>query len=79
MTKYEATLRDILAELLELQASQVNIERTLAEQGVDSLIGLRFARRIHDVLGREVELEQLLDHPTIVALAGLLERPPAEA
>lgn len=74
MTKYEASLRDVLAELLERKAHDISLDQTLAEQGVDSLIGLRFARRIHDVLGIEIDLEQLFDYPTISQLAHFLDR-----
>jgi acyl carrier protein len=74
MTKYETCLRQLLAELLETPAQEVALDQTLAELGVDSLIGLRFARRINDALGIEVELEWLFDYPTIAQLAALLER-----
>lgn len=76
----EQRLKEILGQLLEVDPLQLPVDADMGEQGVDSLIGLRFARKIEELTGSEVELEWLLDHPTIAQLARFLEqRVPAAA
>lgn len=78
MTEYESILRDALAELLAIDPTEVSLTTHFAEQGVDSLIGLRLARKVQDALGFEVELEWLFDYPTISELAAFLGQKSAE-
>lgn len=73
MSMRERWLRDVVAELMEVDASQISAEQSFSEQGVDSLIGLRLTRKLEDRLGVEVELEWLFDHPSIQALARFLD------
>lgn len=73
MSRRERWLRDVLAELMEVDASQISSEQSFSEQGVDSLVGLRLTRKLEDQLGVEVELEWLFDHPSIQALARFLD------
>lgn len=73
MTLTEQVLQGALAALLELDPAKVTVTAHLSDLGVDSLIGLRFSRKIHDLTGREVELEWLYDYPTIKQLAALLD------
>jgi len=74
MTEFERFLRDALAVLLEIDAEQVSMSTPFAELGLDSLLGLRFARAIEDRIGSEVEFEWVFDYPTVHELAGFLER-----
>lgn len=74
MTKRELWLRGALSELLEVDAAQVSVTDSFAEQGIDSLAGLRMTRKLEDALGVEVELEWLFDHPNIRELAGFLDQ-----
>ena len=74
MTGTELRLRDTLAELMEVDACKVSVTKTFGEQGVDSVIGLRFVRKLEDLLGASVELEWLFDHPTIRQLSGFLDQ-----
>jgi acyl carrier protein len=73
MTPRESSLREMLAELMEIEARELSLTMTFAEQGVDSLVGLRFARRIQDVTGIDVELEWVFDYPTIRQLAKFID------
>ncbi|MFC3377479.1 acyl carrier protein [Rugamonas sp. CCM 8940] len=74
MSMLEQGLRDVLAQLIEVDPQQLSVTVNLSEQGVDSLLGLRFARKIEDLTGSPVELEWLFDYPTIRQLAGFLEQ-----
>lgn len=74
MTRREERLRDALAELMEIDAHEISLTMTFAEQGVDSLVGLRFARKIEELCGMETELEWLFDYPTIRQLSQFLDR-----
>ena len=73
MTTRELCLIEILADLIKIEAQQLSLTMTLTEQGVDSLIGLRFARKIQDVYDTEVDLEWLFDYPTIRQLSQFLD------
>ena len=69
------TTQDLIkafADVMEIDVSQVSPDKTFQEQGADSLIGLRFARSMEDMLGEEVDLEWIFDHPTIEKLATFL-------
>jgi len=72
MTLLEQQLRDLLADVMDVAPQELSVGVDLEEQGVDSLVALRFSRRISDLVGSEVELEALFDYPTIAALAGFL-------
>lgn len=73
MTPTERSLHGILADLLEIDRGQISITRPFSEQGVDSLIGLRFSRQVETLTGKAVELEWLFDYPTIAELSSLLD------
>ena len=73
MSRREQWLRDALAELMEIDKSQISVTRHFSEQGVDSLIGLRLTRKLEDLLGCEVEIEWLFDHSNIQQLARFLD------
>lgn len=72
MTNSEQCLRDALAEIMEVEAQQISITMTFADQGVDSLVALRFTRSLEDLTGTEVQLEWLFDYPSIRELAPFL-------
>lgn len=74
MTHFEQYIRDALAVLMDMPAQDISITDDLSEQGVDSLVGLRLARKIEEYTGRAIELEWLYDYPTIAGLAGFIER-----
>lgn len=74
MSKREHRMRDILSGLMDVDASQISLTQPFAEQGVDSLIGLRFTRELQDMLEVEVELEWLFDNPSIRELSGFLDQ-----
>jgi acyl carrier protein len=74
MTKREQQLSDALAELMETDRREISLTMTFAEQGVDSLIGLRFARKIEELCGMEIEVEWFFDYPTIRRLSEFLDQ-----
>jgi acyl carrier protein len=76
MTVLETFLQAALATALTCEPNDVSITEDFGVHGVDSLVGLRFARRIQDHLGREIEIEWLYDHPSIAQLAAFLETLP---
>lgn len=73
MTIREQHLRDALAELLDSEVHKVSVTAPFADLGMDSLVGLRFSRKIQDLLGVEIELEWLFDYPTIRQLSQFLD------
>jgi acyl carrier protein len=70
----DQSLRTALASVMEVDEKNLSLTADLSEQGVDSLIGLRFAREIEELTGLEVQLEWLFDYPTIQQLSAFLEQ-----
>lgn len=73
MTDRETILREALADVLQIDAEQVSLTLTFSEQGVDSLTGLRFGRKVQDALELEIDPEWLLDYPSIRQLSEFLQ------
>lgn len=63
------TLIQILATYQEPNAPAVTAQTRLDELGMDSLMSLRFARKVQDRLGVVIELEDLFDCSTVEDLA----------
>lgn len=67
----EQGLVDIWKEVL--QRDDIGVSDNFFELGGDSLLAMRVSSRIRSVLGRQVPLRRLFDHPTIAALSGCLQ------
>ncbi len=76
---FQVTLRQALAEVLDVDAQGICAATTFDDLGLDSLLGLRFARVAGDRIGMDIALEWIFDYPTVDALSGFLERHAAEA
>lgn len=74
VSKRETWLIVALAEVLEVDPSQISVTQTFAEIGVDSLLGLRLTRKLEDQLGTEVELEWIFDNPSVRELSWFLDQ-----
>lgn len=74
MSVREEKLQCILCEVLGVGESEVSATSSFSELGMDSLLGLRFARRLQDAFGVEVEPEWLFDHPRVDQLANFLDQ-----
>jgi aryl carrier-like protein len=73
MTNTEQLLIATLARLLQTPAEALSPTVPIDEQGVDSFLGLRFARGIHKATGFELDLTTLTDRPTVRELAALID------
>jgi hypothetical protein len=73
MSSRVPALQHALAEVLEIAPATVSRTAPFAEQGVDSLLGLRFVRGVQDLVGAEIDPEWLFDHPTIEQLSAFLD------
>ncbi len=73
MSSRELWMRDVLADLLDTDRAEVSVTRSFAELGLDSLTGLRFARKLQDQFAIEIELEWIFDYPSIRQLAEFLD------
>jgi amino acid adenylation domain-containing protein len=73
-TKTEVLLADIWAEILELpHISNISREDDFFNLGGDSLSGAVVAARIHAVLGIDLSLGAIADHPTVSSLAAFID------
>lgn len=70
-------MKAMLAEVMNVPANDISSTATFSQLGMDSLTGLRFARKIKDAFGVEIELEWIFDYPTIEKLAGFLDTHPS--
>jgi acyl carrier protein len=75
MNARERWLRDALADLMGVDAAHISLTQSFAEQGMDSLIGLRLTRKLQDRLATdvEIEIEWLFDYPSITELSRFLD------
>ncbi|MEV6520996.1 acyl carrier protein [Longispora sp. NPDC051575] len=77
----EQAIRDWLvgfvAELLAIEPAEVDPAATMEALGVDSATTLVLASDLGELLGRTIPPTELLDHPTLAALAGHLARQPS--
>jgi|GEM_PF-5715654 len=73
MADVKKIVREALAHELQVDAQGLCGSTTFADCGLDSLSGLRFARRLEEELGITIELEWLFDSPTIDELARALD------
>ncbi|MFJ2479053.1 acyl carrier protein [Pseudomonas sp. NPDC087598] len=73
MKDLESRLRVELATLLGIDSTQLSPTAKFDELGVDSLIGLRFARKVHDLTDIEIDIESVFDYPTLTQLVTFLE------
>lgn len=72
MSMLQSHLIAALADVMDVSPAQVSLSKSFTEQGLDSLTALRLARKIHDRTAIEIELEWLLDYPTILELERFL-------
>ncbi|MGD0065288.1 MAG: amino acid adenylation domain-containing protein [Streptosporangiaceae bacterium] len=78
-TARERALGEVFAQVLGI--SQVGPEDSFFDLGGHSLLATRLISRIRGVLGAELSIRAVFDHPTVASLASLLEgaeaaRPP---
>lgn len=70
----ESRLQHALAELLDVEAQQISPTASFDDLGLDSLLGLRFARAVGELIDTEIDLEWIFDYPTLRELSGFLEQ-----
>jgi amino acid adenylation domain-containing protein/FkbM family methyltransferase len=70
-TETEKLLAAIWSELLE--AENIGVNDDFFELGGKSLLAMRVVARIRDVLGVDVQLRTLFDHPTIAGLGEVVD------
>ena len=73
MSSREQWMQEALSRLLDVDPSKIAPTQSFAEIGVDSLIGLRFARQLQDEFGLELELEWLYDNPSVRELSAFID------
>ena len=69
----ETRMLQTLADLLGVDVQQISPTMNFGELGLDSLLGLRFARKIGELTNVETDLEWIFDYPTVRELSGFLE------
>jgi acyl carrier protein len=69
----ETRMLQTLADLLGVDVQQISSTMHFGELGLDSLLGLRFARKIGELTNVEIDLEWIFDYPTVRDLSGFLE------
>ncbi|MFO0946586.1 MAG: SDR family oxidoreductase [Planctomycetota bacterium] len=68
------SLRLMVADLLELPADRVSVQRPLFELGIDSVLAVRLIQLLGDRTRKEIPRTFLFDHPTVERIAEGLAR-----
>jgi acyl carrier protein len=81
MGKHEQFIQETLAKLMDMETNDLSRDIPFDQLGVDSLTGLRLARKIQDGLGFEFDPEWIYDYPSVSRLGKFLDenicnRPP---
>jgi len=63
-----------LAERLDLDPTHINVDKPIAEYGLDSLTAISLSGELQEWLGRPLPVTFLYDHPTIAALSQYLSK-----
>ncbi|MCR6483373.1 amino acid adenylation domain-containing protein [Amycolatopsis sp. OK19-0408] len=75
-----AAERELAAILgAELELPEVGVHDDFFALGGHSLLAARLAFRVRERFGAELSLSQILHHPTVAAMAALIDRPAEEA
>lgn len=73
MTTRASLMLVILSRLLDTPLESLSADQPFADQGLDSLTGLRFARAVQDATGIEFDPEWLYDYPSVAELDRFLQ------
>jgi len=65
-------MQEEAAELLGLDADDVDEDRPLSELGIDSVTAVELVERVGKALGREIPGTLLFDYPTLEAISGFV-------
>ncbi|MCW5315186.1 MULTISPECIES: acyl carrier protein [unclassified Nostoc] len=68
-TEIKEWLISYLADLLEIEPEQINVETTFARYGLDSSVAVVLTGDLGNLLGKELDLRVIWDYPTIASLA----------
>ncbi|MEH1885482.1 MULTISPECIES: acyl carrier protein [unclassified Nostoc] len=68
-TEIKEWLIAYLADLLEIEPEQINVETTFARYGLDSSVAVVLTGDLGNLLGKELDLRVIWDYPTIASLA----------
>ncbi|GAA1585554.1 hypothetical protein GCM10009678_80150 [Actinomadura kijaniata] len=68
-----------IAEYLQKDAAEIDVDATFEAQGLDSMAALSLCDDIEDQMGLVVEPTLAWDHPTIDAMAAFLVKTAAES
>jgi aryl carrier-like protein len=71
-------LREELAAVLSLRATEIDVDVSLRDYGLDSVLAPTFVGRVERALGVELDVLVLFDHPTIAKLAAHLAQGSSE-
>lgn len=79
MNTTETYLATTLAALMNVEVTDLCSETPLDQQGVDSFVGLRLAKRIEKDLGIAISLKSIFDYPNLRDIAAAIDARPARA
>jgi phthiocerol/phenolphthiocerol synthesis type-I polyketide synthase A len=68
----QSGLRGILATELRLPEAELDVDRPFAELGLDSVMAMSIRRGVEQLVGMELSVTMLWNHPTVSSLAGYL-------
>lgn len=69
----ELKLIDIFCDILKIHKKKIDIESNFFQLGGQSLKLIRLQVQVHKIFNAKLPIQQLIDHPTISQIAGLIQ------
>jgi acyl transferase domain-containing protein len=67
-------LKEVLAEVLHTDSSQIDRDKPFVDLGLDSILSLEFVKKLNGEFELDIKVSRLYDYPTLNELAEHLER-----
>lgn len=66
------TVKDILAKILFIESSEVSMDNSFREQGLDSILGVEFMNELNDIFGTDLKSSVIYDYPNAIDVTNYL-------
>ncbi|QSZ28506.1 hypothetical protein DSL72_003003 [Monilinia vaccinii-corymbosi] len=73
-TELELSIRSILGEISQSPVEDIGPDASFFSYGIDSISAIAFSRKLRQVIMKQINISDILNHSTVVRLAGHLSK-----